>query len=204
MALPIAQRLQYSDFFVRRAGASAGGGRMETLCESEFADEYQDWLSGHPGALGSARFDVPVAQLDCHDSCEVTPNTPLREVIALMSERASTAVLVVRNERLLGVFSERDLLRGLGRGGLDLEHASVGALTGPCPDVLSETTTLAQALRTMLRSKLAHLPIVDADGRALGLVSMHDIIEFVSDAFPKEILNAPPERQSLVPALDGA
>jgi CBS domain-containing protein len=177
---------------------------METLCESEFADEYQDWLSGHPGALGSARFDVAVARLDCPQAIEVAPHTPLREVIALMSGRASAAVLVVRNDELVGVFSERDLLRGLTRGSIDLEQTSVGSLTGACPDLLSETTTLAQALRTMLRGRLAHLPIVDAEGRPLGLISMHDIIEFVSDAFPKEILNAPPERQSLVPPLDGA
>jgi CBS domain-containing protein len=177
---------------------------METLCESEFADEYQDWLSGHPGALVSARFDVPVAQLDCPASSAVAPSASLRDVLALMNERASPAVLVVRDGRLVGVFSERELLRGLASGRIELDRASVGALTAPCPDVLLPTATLAQALRTMLREKLAHLPVVDEHGAPRGLISIHDIIEFVSDAFPKEILNAPPERQSLAPTLDGA
>lgn len=177
---------------------------METLGESEFADEYQDWLSGHPGALGSARFDVPVGQLDCLASCEVQPSAPLREVLALMDARASAAVLVVREHRLVGVFSERELLRGLAGGRLDLERADVGALAAPCSDVLPPTATLAQALRTMLRTESAHLAVVDDEGRPHGLISMRDVIEFVSDAFPKEILNAPPEHQSQAPALDGA
>jgi CBS domain-containing protein len=177
---------------------------METLCDSEFADEYQDWLSGHPGALVSARFDVPVAQLDCSATSEVAPSAPLREVLALMAERDAAAVLVVYDESLLGVFSERDLLRGLARERLDLDRASVGALTAPCSTPLLPTATLAQALRTMLREKLTHLPVVSTEGRPFGLISLHDIIEFVSDAFPKEILNAPPERQSIAPPLDGA
>jgi CBS domain-containing protein len=177
---------------------------MDTLCESEFADEYQDWLSGRPGARCAAWFDVPLSQLDCGAALQVAPSVSLREVITLMNERPSAAVLIVHHERLVGVFTERDVLRSVARGRAALDETSVGALMAPCPDALPETTTLAQALRTLLRSRQSHLPVVDESGRPLSLISTHAIVEFVSDTFPKEILNAPPERQSCAPPLDGA
>ena len=177
---------------------------MDNLCESEFADEYQDWLWGHPGATRAPWFEVPLSQLPCGATLLVAPTTSLRRVIALMNEQHRGAALVVREQHLLGIFTERDAFARVLPYALDLDDTSVGSLMTPRPDCLPETATLAQALRMMVRSRYRHLPVLDSCGRASTLVSMHRIIEFVSEAFPKEILNAPPERQSGVPPLDGA
>jgi signal-transduction protein with cAMP-binding, CBS, and nucleotidyltransferase domain len=176
---------------------------MENLCQSEFADEYQDWLSGHPDTKRAAWFDMPVAQLDCGAPIVVAPSSSLREVVTLMNEQRRGAVLIVRENTLVGIFTERDVLRSVTPRQLDLDDTTVGALMTPCPEALPEATTLAQALRMMVRSHHRHLPVVDGSGRPVALISMHGIIEFVSDTFAKEILNAPPERQSCAPPLDG-
>jgi len=177
---------------------------MDNLCESEFADEYQDWLGGHPGAMRASWFEVPLSQLQCGAPLMVPPTTSLRRVISLMNEQHRGAALVVREQRLLGIFTERDAFTRVLPFELDLDDTTVSILMTPRPDTLPETATLAQALRMMVRSRYRHLPVLDGFGRACALVSMHRIVEFVSEAFPKEILNAPPERQSAVPPLDGA
>jgi signal-transduction protein with cAMP-binding, CBS, and nucleotidyltransferase domain len=180
------------------------GARMDNLCESEFADEYQDWLWGHPGAMRAPWFEIQLGQLSCKSALMVSPNTSLRSAIARMNEAQRGAVLVVLERRLLGIFTERDVLRRVIPHGLDLDDTSVGSLMTEAPEALPETATLAQALRMMVRSRYRHLPVLDPLGYPVGLVSMRRIIEFVSETFPKEILNAPPERQSAVPPLDGA
>jgi signal-transduction protein with cAMP-binding, CBS, and nucleotidyltransferase domain len=177
---------------------------MDNLCDSEFADEYQDWLGGHPGAMRAAWFDIPLSQLQCGMPLLVPPETSLRRVITLMNLQRRGAALMMREQRLVGIFTERDALQRVLPYELDLDDTTVGSLMTPLPESLPETATLAQALRMMVRSRFRHLPVLDALGRPSQLVSMRRIIEFVSEAFPKEILNAPPERQSVVPPLDGA
>lgn len=177
---------------------------MDTLCESEFADEYQDWLGGHPGAVRASWCEVPLAQLQCGAPLLVTPDTSLRLVITLMNQERCGAALVMREQRLVGIFTERDALQRVLPDRLDLDDTSVGSMMTPAPECLPDTATLAQALRMMVRSRFRHLPVLDALGQPCQVVSMRRIIEFVSEAFPKEILNAPPERQSAVPPLDGA
>jgi hypothetical protein len=51
---------------------------------------------------------------------------------------------------------------------------------------------MAQALRFMARAHYRHLPLLD-DGVPVGMLSTSHVVGFVSDTFPKEILNAPPE-----------
>jgi CBS domain-containing protein len=52
---------------------------------------------------------------------------------------------------------------------------------------------MAQALRFLARGQYRHAPLVDAAGAPVGMLSTGQVIGFVSETFPKEILNAPPE-----------
>jgi signal-transduction protein with cAMP-binding, CBS, and nucleotidyltransferase domain len=168
---------------------------MAEALESEFADEYQDWLGGHSEGRRAPWFDSPVGELDGGSLLQVAPGTVLADVIALMNEHHRGAVLVVQGERLLGIFTERDVLRRVVSQGLSLAQVQVGELMTANPDTIPEWATLAQALRVMVIGGYRHLPVVDGQGRPKSMVSMRDIIEAVSDAFPKEVLNAPPEKQ---------
>jgi len=176
---------------------------MDLWVGSEFADEYQDWLDGHLGARRAPWFDIPVSQLERHPLLSVTPDMPVKVAIELMNRNERGAVLVVHGEQLVGIFTERDVLRRVVPRGLSLERTPVSEVMTSCPDVLSESATLAQALRTMSRSCYRHLPVTDEAGRPVAVVSMRRIIQYVCEAFPKEILNAPPERTSGVFTIEG-
>jgi CBS domain-containing protein len=168
---------------------------MAEVPESEFADEYQDWLGGQPEGRRKTWFDSPVGELEHGPLLKVAPTTMLSDVIALMNEHHRGAVLVVSGERLLGIFTERDVLRRVVTQGLALGRVQVVELMTENPDTIPEWATLAQALRVMVVGGYRHLPVVDGKGSPKSMVSMRDIIEAVSEKFPKEVLNAPPEKQ---------
>jgi CBS domain-containing protein len=177
---------------------------MAEMRSSEFADEYEDWLGGQAEGRRAPWFDAPVSELG--ERClvlKVDPARSLAEVITLMNEHHRGAVLVVHKEQLLGIFTERDVLRRVVSSGLDLTRATVGEHMTGSPDTLPEFATLAQALRAMVIGGYRHLPIVDGQGRPRSMVSMREIIEFVSETFPNEVLNAPPMLQRYTFRVDG-
>ena len=177
---------------------------MNLWFASEFADEYQDWLDGSRGTPRAAWLDTTVGQLERHPLLSLPPDTCIEQAIALMNQHDRGAVLVVRDEQLVGIFTERDVLRRVLPRGLSLARTPLRDVMTECPDVLPEFATLAQALRTMARSRYRHLPVVDEQGRPLAIVSMRRIIQYVCEAFPEQILNAPPERRDGFTALEGA
>lgn len=177
---------------------------MDLWVGSEFSDEYQDWLDGHLGGRRAPWFDVPVGQLERPPLLSIGPGTSVKAAVDMMNGQQRGAVLVVHGEQLVGIFTERDVLRRVVPRGLALDKTPVSEVMTSSPDVLSEEATLAQALRTMARSRYRHLPVIDERGRPVAIVSMRRIIQYVCEAFPKEILNAPPERLSGVFSIDGA
>jgi CBS domain-containing protein len=171
---------------------------------SEFADEYEDWLGGNAEGRRAAWFDAPVGELGAANTAlKVDPSRSLAEVIALMNEHHRGAVLVVSEEKLQGIFTERDVLRRVVTGNLELARVPVSELMTRSPDTVPEHASLGQALQVMVSGGYRHLPIVDAQGRARTMVSMREIIEFVCDHFPKEVQNAPPIRQRPSFRIDG-
>jgi CBS domain-containing protein len=176
---------------------------MDLSTGSEFADEYQDWLEGHFAARRAVWLDLPVGQLEPHPLLMVAPDTPVLQAIELMNAHERGAVLVVESERLVGIFTERDVLRAIPRL-LDISSTRVSSLMTSRPDVLPDWATLAQALRTLAVARYRHLPVVDERGRPTAIVSMRRIIQFVCETFPNEVFNAPPEQRCRELTLEGA
>jgi CBS domain-containing protein len=61
------------------------------------------------------------------------------------------------------------------------------------PVRLPQDAIVAYALNKMCLEGFRHVPLTDAEGRPVGVVSMRDIIEYLSGFFPKDVLNLPPE-----------
>jgi len=173
------------------------------MFQSEFSDEYGDWLEGGRPARRAGWLDLSLSELTaCRGLC-VSPNTPTEEVVKIMNARRESAVLVVEGERLLGIFTERDVLtRVLPR--IDALFAPVCEHMTASPHTLPAETLLSCALRTLTQGKFHHLPVVDSKDRPVGLVSLQTILSFLVDTFPREILNAPVDRESFPPDLEGA
>jgi CBS domain-containing protein len=101
-------------------------------------------------------------------------------------------ILVVDQDRLMGVFTERDVLTKVAAQEVDIDRRRVDELMTPDPECLGIDNELVYALNQMSVSGYRHIPLVDNQGRQTGVVSMRDIIDYLASLFPQEVLNLPP------------
>jgi CBS domain-containing protein len=106
--------------------------------------------------------------------------------------------------RLVGIFTERDYLlrsathRGLGR--LQLKK-----VMSPSPESLRPKDSVAYALQKMSVGRFRHVPVVDDQGLPVGMITTRDLVDFLVELCPEEILNLPPEPQlAFHPEREGA
>jgi CBS domain-containing protein len=107
--------------------------------------------------------------------CVADVNDSVMEVARAMVERNIGAVPVLRDGKLAGVFSERDLMRRIVVEGLDPESTRVGEVMTKEPLSVSPADDLERCLLLMREHGFRHLPICE-DGELRGFVSLRDIL----------------------------
>lgn len=137
------------------------------------------------------------------ETLSVAPQTPLRDALARMRDRRGEPLLVVEGGRLVGILTERDVLqRVLGRG-VDTGQPVSSVMTAE-PRTLPAETPLLEAMRSMEAGHYRNLPLVDDDGQVVGVLRQQDLISYIAEAFPQEILNLPPRPHQLMEEPEGA
>jgi len=122
----------------------------------------------------------PVASLHPHKPVTIRPTSTIREAIPLMLDHDIGSVLVVdRDGRLLGIFSERDLLTKVVGLHEQWEELPVAQFMTAQPETVTGRDTLAFALHKMDVGGYRHLPIV-TDGRASGVLSVRDMLRYIT------------------------
>jgi len=122
--------------------------------------------------------------------------------IGQMQANHGDCLLVCSDDRLVGILTERDILRKVLGRGIDLDSLVDGFMT-PDPDTLTVEATLEDALKLMERGGYRNVPLVDGSGRLEGVLRQQDILEFVAEAFPQEILNLPPRPHQVMEQAEG-
>ena len=108
------------------------------------------------------------------------PNTPLKEVVRLMNEKGVGSVVVTRGDTVLGIFTERDLVKAIDSG-TSLDEPVARYMTEE-PVTAHPEESLESALQKMLAKGIRHLPVVTSDKRLLGVVSIKDLVEAMLEA----------------------
>jgi CBS domain-containing protein len=106
----------------------------------------------------------------------VDPDDPVLEAIRAMAEHHVGALLVIQNNALLGIVSERDYARKvilLGRSSADTPVREI--MTTPVVTV-TPLSTLAECMRLVTTRRVRYLPVVE-NGRAVGVVSIGDLVK---------------------------
>lgn len=107
----------------------------------------------------------------------VSPNSTVREASNLMKEKNNGLVLVFSNDKLVGLFSERDLLNRVFAKDLDLDQTKVEDVMTKKIITSTEEDNIYLTLKTMKKHNIRHLPILDSDNNCVGIVSIKDIVE---------------------------
>jgi diguanylate cyclase (GGDEF)-like protein len=104
--------------------------------------------------------------------------TLLREAVETMAEHQCSYLLIIEAETPVGILTERDIVRAFAREiqGQPLSGMDVDALMTPMPMCLNEEASFEFALSLSHSRKLRHLPVIDAAGRLVGLVTQRDLL----------------------------
>jgi CBS domain-containing protein len=119
------------------------------------------------------------------DVISITGNMTVADAVAILAERRIGALPVVDDGKVLGIFSERDVIYGLAREGsaiLDKKVADV--MITPAITVAPDKGAI-DALSLMTLRRIRHLPVVE-DGHLTGFVSIGDIVKYRIDRIEAE------------------
>lgn len=144
--------------------------------------------SGGMSALALAQ----VSQLSPRPHGKVDVADPMFKVVREMKAKGRGAVVVEEQGKLVGMFTERDLMSRLDHSDALWQHMIVRDVMTPYPTIVHPDDSLAEALRRLVSGKRRHMPIVDDKGQVLGLLSIRDILVFIASKFPEEMMNLPP------------
>ncbi len=113
-----------------------------------------------------------------HDVWSIAPDTTVLNALQLMADKKIGALLVMDDDKLVGVFSERDYARKVilkGKSSNDTPVRDVMSLNIVCV-VPDQTTELCMSLMT--EKRVRHLPVVD-DDKVVGIISIGDVVKAV-------------------------
>ena len=134
----------------------------------------------------------------------VTPGTTLAECIrAIQRTGTGDSVFVCDDHgRLTGVLTERDIFGRLVGGQVDLALPVDGLMTTE-PRTLDLDDTIRDAIVLMRTGRYRNVPIIDNAARLVGVVRQSDIIKYLAESFPEELLNLPPRPHQRMRAAEG-
>ncbi len=114
--------------------------------------------------------DVPPGRL-----LSVEPQTSLADVAKRMRREDADSVAVMSEGQLLGIITERDLVRAIADG-VDPQQAKADVIMSADPATVTADEEVAVVALKMMTLGIRHLPVVDQDGSPMGLISARDLV----------------------------
>ena len=145
---------------------------------------------------------VEVVALGMDPPVVADASTTLRAVVRRMRDERSGCALLTRDGKLAGIFTERDLvLRVVGvEGALD-QPVSDWMTTNP--DRVHQKDPVLTAIRLMRRRGYRNVPVVDEADQVVGCVRHKDIVDYIAEVYPEQVLNLPPDPDQVILEREG-
>ncbi|MBK7463618.1 MAG: CBS domain-containing protein [Betaproteobacteria bacterium] len=127
--------------------------------------------------------------IENRDLLTVTPDMNVRAVASQMKQCKVAALLVVdqRDGKLIGICTERDLTFKVLAEGLDINSTLVGSVMTADPQSIGPDKPFGHALHMMFEGGFRHMPVIDSDGRPLGVISSRDALGLEVTHFGSEL-----------------
>lgn len=149
--------------------------------------------------------DAPLTLVNRRLPLTVPPGSSLAECLRVVQRSGvGDSVLVVDGDgRLVGVLTERDIFARLVGATVDLSQPVEGMMTR-VPKTLRLDQTVRDAIDLMRTGRYRNVPAVDENGRLAGIIRQQDILRFLAESFPEELLNLPPRPHQTLQGSEGA
>ncbi len=157
----------------------------EMLVMDELLEESGKTLETHQiqVPLGSIMNQVPSVQ----------SGSSLQEALDLMVSYDIGSIFVVADKKLEGVIGERDILLKVLNKSSEYDKLTVDSFMKVDPLTLRPDDLLDTAIQKIAEGGFRHIPIIDEDNVPLGMLSVRDVISYLVEHFPQEVLTLPPK-----------
>jgi CBS domain-containing protein len=109
----------------------------------------------------------------------IDPAATVYEALQVMADKGIGALLVMQNNRLLGVISERDYARKIILTGRSSKTTPVSDIMSSPARTVSLDTTVDDAMRIMTEHRIRHLPVLDGAAKVAGIISVGDLVKWI-------------------------
>lgn len=114
---------------------------------------------------------TPVRDIISRDTLvHATPATTVKEAVDQMAEHCCGSIVALDNDRVVGIFTERDLMLRVVHAGRDPAKTQLGEVMTKNPDTIDAEAPVADAIRAMDEFSYRYLPVLQ-DGRCIGVIS---------------------------------
>jgi CBS domain-containing protein len=113
-----------------------------------------------------------------HQVYSVTPDTSVYDALHIMMEKNISSLLIMENEILKGIFTERDYARKLVLMGRSSKDTPIGDIMTSNLLTITPSETIDHCMEVMSNYKIRHLPVID-NNRVTGMVSIGDVVKFI-------------------------
>jgi CBS domain-containing protein len=157
-------------------------------------EDEEHWLeNGSPKRVFDEHvLDLPIKKVETRSAVIVEEGTLLADAIRKMRKGRIGSAMITRGGKLVGIFTERDLMNRVALGEMAPASVKVEELMQSNPVFLTPEHPLAYALNVMSDGGFRHLPLVDKKGRPVGIISVRDIVDYLAEFFHEKVLNLPP------------
>lgn len=135
----------------------------------EYADELERSLTE----------DTVEAVMQTRPFRTIDPQTPIEQAMRLMVDLDVACLLVTEHDRLVGIFSERDVLAKVADDFETMRSRPVGEVMTPKPVAVYQTDSPAKALNVMVTGGFRHVPILDVDDKLVGILGPRRVTAYV-------------------------
>lgn len=164
------------------------------------ATEMNPQSTGKSQTPKRARLDS-VSLMQTEDYFCIEPSAPVSKAIEIMKQDEGGCAIVCEGDKVVGIFTERDLLTKIVGQDVDL-NTPVSQWMSPIVAILSPSATIGDAVTIMNEKSYRNIPIVD-NGKLVGSVSVFDVISYLAETYPKATMNLPPKVNQIMNSTDG-
>ena len=136
-----------------------------------------------------------ISEIRLPKAVTVESGSSIKEVSDLMCDRSFGCVPVVKDKKLVGIFTERDWLNRVLRNNVSLDRIVDDVMTTN-PITLNRYAGVYEAAELMGKQKIRHIPVVDGDMVPVSMISVRDVLQYLAECFPEQFLAHPPDNKT--------
>lgn len=129
-----------------------------------------------------------ILQVKGHAVYSIHPDSTVFDALSVLVDKNVGALIVLDNEKLLGIFSERDYARRVIVKGRASKETLIREIMTEHPIFVTENDSIEDCMVKMTEKHIRHLPVIDEQDRLVGMISIGDVVKHIIDE-QKYIIN---------------